>query len=148
MSSKFAYLIASCYLLAAARVVVSASTREVYLESDLKVKPGSSQEDLDQFFEDQPHLTGDKQDADDANQAGLVVGGPLSGIPFLDNIMNFYQLTSMLSQLGLPMISPSSIAQMLVQDPMDLFGQFLADLGVRRQAIPPDDNNHTIINKI
>lgn len=142
MSYKLAYLVALCYFLIATKMVAGASTKEVYLESDLKVKDEVSQEDLNQFFKDQPHLTNDEQGSAVTGQDGLLVGNPLSGFPSMANIMDFYHLTSMLSQLGLPMLNPTSMIQFLIGDTTGLYNQFFGERVTSSKLI-----NHTNINK-
>lgn len=141
MSLKMVYLVVSCYLLAATRTVASASTKEVYLESDLKVKGGKSQEDLDQFFNDQPHLSDGKQEGAELGQDGLSVGQQYGGLPSISSILNLYQLTTFLSQLGLPTISPSSIAEYFLNEPTELFNQFLSQLGLRDIEVSSSKND-------
>lgn len=148
MSHKLSLSLVAVFCLSVAmRVVSSASTKEVYLESDLKVKGETSAEDLAQFLEDQPHLADDKQDGTTTEEGNPVVGNPFSNLPFTTNAIDLYQLASMLSQLGIPMVTPTSIAQAIISGPMGFVSQFLGGLGSRYDEFFSNDISDDYINK-
>lgn len=116
MASKTAILTVTCIIMVCVDMGSGAPTRLVPSKPSELELAAPSQEDSDQFFKDQPHLS-----AQEENQPTTIniFGNYMNQLPYITQATDLYQLAMMLTQLGVPMINPSSLSQTVMVGSME-----------------------------
>lgn len=80
----------------------------------IQVKEGSTKDDLDQFFKDQPHLVGDKRpvNENEASSSSQLIFDTFGQLPFANNIIS--------------VVNPSTIGELIVGGPWSIWMQYLS----------------------
>lgn len=104
--------------------VESKPTKEVNLSTELEIKQKPLQENIDQFFSDQEHLSGHKSN-ETAEGGGSWAMLPDNVGNFISQVMDMSVWSQILSQLGVPILDPTQFGIMFINAPVGRMSQML-----------------------